>query len=105
MNNMETRREQIIKMLRNSDRFISAEQIARSLDVKDVRSIYSDIQHIAKTIRSLSGGKEIVIMDPPRCRKCGFVFKNMKHLGKPGRCPKCKSTWIEPARFKINSRR
>ncbi len=105
MEQMETRREQIIKILRNSSNFLSAEQIARSLDIKDVKLIYSDIQHIAKTIRSLSGGREIIVMDPPRCRKCGFVFKNTKHLGKPGKCPKCKSTWIEPARFKISLKR
>jgi len=101
MGDMETRREQIIKMLRNSDGFISAEQIARLLDIKDVKSIYMDMKHVAKTIKSLSGGREIVVMDPPRCKKCGFIFKNMKHLGKPGKCPKCKSTWIEPAKFKI----
>lgn len=98
---METRREQIVKLLKNSDSFISAEQIANSLDIRDVKLIYSDIQHIARTIKGLSGGKETLTMDPPKCRKCGFIFKNTKHVKKPGRCPKCKSTWIEPARFKI----
>jgi hypothetical protein len=98
---METRREQIIKLLKGSDGFISAEQIAYSLDIRDVGLIYNDIQHIAKTIKGLSGGRETIIMDPPKCRKCGFIFKNTKHLKKPGRCPKCRSTWIEPAKFKI----
>ena len=98
---METRREQIIKLLKSSDSFISAEQIAISLDVRDVRLIYSDLQHIAKTIKGLSGGRETLIMDPPKCRKCGFIFKNTKHIKKPGRCPRCRSTWIEPAKFKI----
>jgi predicted Zn-ribbon and HTH transcriptional regulator len=34
-----------------------------------------------------------VVVHPARCRKCGFVFSR-EHLHKPGKCPRCKGTWI-----------
>ncbi|MEM4718310.1 MAG: transcriptional regulator, partial [Desulfurococcaceae archaeon] len=40
-------------------------------------------------------------LEPPTCRKCGFVFKDLKRPRKPSKCPSCKSEWITPPRFLI----
>ncbi|RLF80089.1 transcriptional regulator, partial [Thermococci archaeon] len=40
-----------------------------------------------------------LLIQPAQCKKCGFIFKPEIRI--PGRCPKCKSEWIEEPRFKI----
>jgi predicted Zn-ribbon and HTH transcriptional regulator len=41
-----------------------------------------------------------LLVEPAACQKCGFEFTKGKLL-KPGRCPKCKSTWIDEPRVGI----
>lgn len=38
---------------------------------------------------------------PARCGKCGFEFKERRRTRKPGKCPKCRSTFIEAPLFSI----
>lgn len=33
-------------------------------------------------------------LTPARCAKCGFEFRNRTRTRKPGKCPKCRSTYI-----------
>ncbi|MEM2810799.1 MAG: transcriptional regulator, partial [Candidatus Korarchaeum sp.] len=42
-----------------------------------------------------------LLMEPPQCRKCGYIFKDLKKPRKPSKCPKCGSEWISPPRFTI----
>lgn len=64
------------------------------LDPKREKEIYEILKRIAKIVKRK--GKTL-LMSPPRCRKCGFEMDRIR----VSRCPKCKSEWIEPARFKI----
>ena len=98
-----TRREKIMRLLEESDHFMTVDELAYILEIKgkERRIIYEDLIHIAKSVRAISQGRKMLIMQPPRCRKCGFVFTGFKKPSKPGRCPKCYSTWIEPPKFKI----
>ena len=36
---------------------------------------------------------------PAECGKCGFVFETRNKIKKPGKCPKCKGTYIEQPLF------
>ena len=52
-------------------------------------------------IRSARAAGHRIIIEPARCRSCGFVFSEDK-LIKPGKCPACRGTrlfeaqiWIE----------
>ena len=38
---------------------------------------------------------------PARCGKCGFVFSGRRRTKKPGKCPKCKGTYIEEPLFSL----
>jgi hypothetical protein len=95
-------RQRIIKLLSEATEPMTAEDIARVLDI-DVSEVYMHLEHVAKTVRRSSGGEKALLMIPPRCRKCGYVFKDLDKPKKPSRCPRCKSEWIEPPRFIIKS--
>ena len=54
------------------------------------KGVEQDLLHVIKSLRRMPYRTVIV---PARCRHCGFTFGEDK-LRKPGKCPKCKSTWI-----------
>lgn len=101
----QTTRERVIEILKNSNRPLSAEEIARQLDSDiDPREIYEHLEHVAKSLITRSKGREILVMEPPICNRCGFVFKDINKPKKPSRCPRCRSEWISPPRFTIITR-
>ena len=61
--------------------------------------ILEDLRIIAGIVKR--EGK-VLLIQPAQCKKCGFVFK--PEIKIPGRCPKCRSEWIEEPRFKIGVR-
>ncbi len=98
-----TIRERIVRLLSSAEYPMSAAEIARELGLPpgEVRSVYAHLEHVAKTLNGMYGGSLVLLMEPPHCRKCGYVFKSLKKPRKPSRCPKCGSEWIEPPRFII----
>lgn len=100
--NYSTTREKIVDILRNTDKPLSADELALMLGAElTAKDIYEHLQHVAKTVRSKSKGCETLVMEPPYCRRCGFVFKDLDKPRKPSKCPRCKSEWISPPRFII----
>jgi predicted Zn-ribbon and HTH transcriptional regulator len=89
-------RKDLIPMLLNNP--MSAKEIARSVLQKD-KDTLEDLEHL---IRSLKHTEYKAVIQPATCKKCGFEFGPEK-LGKPSRCPKCKSTWIQEARISITT--
>jgi predicted Zn-ribbon and HTH transcriptional regulator len=49
-----------------------------------------DLLHM---IRSARAAGHRVIIEPARCKACGFVFGEHK-LMKPGKCPACRGTRV-----------
>ena len=74
-------------------------EIAGQLGISK-RDVADDIAHLLK---SLERSDYDTIVTPAKCRKCGFTFEESK-LKKPGRCPQCRSTWIEPPRVEVRSK-
>ena len=97
-----TRREKIINLLMQVREPLTVKAIGNLLGIppREHYMLYEDLHHIAKTIRKRFKGKNL-FMVPPQCSECGFVFKDMKRLRKPSRCPRCKSERILPPRFII----
>lgn len=71
------------------DKKMSLSEIARVIHEKP-KDVVEALTHLAKS--SLHSNYELV-MEPAECRKCGFEFGTDK-FSKPGKCPKCRSTWI-----------
>jgi len=44
-----------------------------------------------------------LIIVAAECRKCGYVFQERNRVRKPGKCPKCKSTWIDEPLFTMHT--
>lgn len=63
--------------------------LARELGLKRAQ-IEDDLRHV---IRSARAAGHQVIVEPARCKACGFTFSEDK-LVKPGKCPVCRSTWL-----------
>lgn len=95
-------RQRMLKLLESVDKPMVAEDIAFYLGI-ETREVYEHLMHIAKTIRRSSNRKKALLMEPPKCRKCGYVFKDLEKPKKPSRCPRCRSEWIEPPKFIIRS--
>ena len=90
-----TTREQIIRCLEAEP--MTARDISKALRISE-KDACSHLPSVEKSIRHQ--GKQIKIT-PCRCLNCGFVFKDRKSFKKPGKCPECKKSRIEPPVFEV----
>jgi predicted Zn-ribbon and HTH transcriptional regulator len=74
----------------------SVSSLARELGLKR-GDVEDDLRHM---IRSARAAGHRVIIEPAKCRSCGFTFGDEK-LSKPGKCPQCKSTWLYEAQIRV----
>ena len=88
-----TRREEIIEILSKEER--SAQQMANDFKVEMIE-ILEDLKHIKYSIKP-----KRLVMKPPQCKKCGFVFEERSRVKRPSKCPRCKSEWIIAPLFRI----
>ena len=80
-------RKQLLDVLAAEPR--TASSLARELGLHR-RDIEDDLRHL---VRSARAAGHRVIVEPARCKSCGFTFDESK-LSKPGKCPECRSTWL-----------
>ena len=81
-----TRRRQLRDVL-TTPRTVSS--LARELGL-DRGDVEEDLRH---AIWSARAAGERVVIEPARCKQCGFLFDPGK-LSKPGKCPGCRGTRI-----------
>ncbi len=99
-----TIRERILRLLMESRQPLTAREIAVLVGLDPVRGekeVYEHLRHLAKTLRRRHGGRAVLYMIPPRCRDCGYVFRDLREPRRPSRCPRCRSQRIEPPRFYV----
>ena len=101
---METLRERIKNLLMNVKEPLTVDEIALELGVEreNIKDIYEHLRHVAKTIRRESKGKLALFMLPPKCKNCGYVFKNLNKPRRPSKCPRCGSQRIDSPKFIIS---
>ena len=90
-------RKDLIETLRGNPMTVS--QIARLVDESPAR-VADDLNHL---FRSLKHTEYKAIVEPARCRACGFEFSEQK-LTKPSKCPECHSTWVLEPKIEIQSK-
>lgn len=78
------------------DNPMSVHELAPAMGQK-VRAVAEDLEHLR---RSLHHGPGTFEVEPAACNQCGFVFRADK-LTRPGRCPRCRGTWIRPPRVVV----
>ena len=91
-----TFRKSLIDVLAAQPRSVSS--IARELGLKR-GDVEDDLRH---AIRSARASGRRVLIEPARCRSCGFTFGEDK-LSKPSRCPSCRSERLFEAQVRIDS--
>ncbi len=93
-----TRTSRLIELLtENPGRAFTAKEICDVLELESESEVYSLLSNASRILRRKGA---TLTYSPPVCRKCGFVMDKMD----ASRCPKCKSEWIEPARFRLECR-
>jgi predicted Zn-ribbon and HTH transcriptional regulator len=89
-----TVRKHLLEALSTEPRSVSS--LARELGLSR-RDVEDDLRHM---IRSARAAGHQVIVEPARCRACGFHFGEEKLL-KPGKCPACRGGRLYEAQIKI----
>ncbi len=58
-------------------------------------------EHLAHLARSLPHRGERLVVEPAACLACGYRFSDRTRLTRPGACPSCRSTRIDPPVFRV----
>lgn len=80
---------------------LSARGISQAVGISE-KEVAGHLGHLRKT---LAAEGDRLVVAPPACRKCGFVFAKRERLTKPGRCPVCKGEAIRPPAYSIEPHR
>jgi hypothetical protein len=96
MNRMQTIRQQIIALLSKED--MSAIELSQELRIPE-KEVYVHLPHIARSV-TMQGKK--LLIQPSRCLKCGYIFRQRKRFTRPGHCPRCKATYIQRPSYRIS---
>lgn len=79
-----TIRQQIIECLRAGP--VSIGMLSGEIGLSE-KQLQDHLDNLHKQVK--------LVITPARCAKCGFEFKGRRRTRKPGKCPACKSTFIE----------
>jgi predicted Zn-ribbon and HTH transcriptional regulator len=70
--------------------------LSRALRVPE-KEIIGHLEHVARSLRP----PDRLVVFPPACHQCGFVFSHRSRFTTPGRCPRCRHEGISPPVFEI----
>jgi len=91
----ETVREALGRALREAP--ATAHDLSQSLGIRE-----KDVaEHLAHLARSLAHRDERLVVHAATCLACGYAFRDRARLTRPGACPSCRSTRIDPPAFRI----
>jgi hypothetical protein len=65
------------------------------------RDVASHLEHLD---RSLPHRGERLVIAPPTCLDCGFVFGERRRFTRPSGCPECRGRRISLPRFRVETR-
>jgi len=92
---MPTIRQKIIDLLADGE--MDARELSREVGIKE-KDVY---EHLAHIDRSLAAQGSRLAVRPSECLNCGYVFENRRRLTCPGRCPRCRKSYLTPPSFQI----
>lgn len=90
-----TIRQQMIRLLTAEP--LGVRELSQELHQSE-KEIYAHLEHISRSLKA--EGKRLII-EPPVCLSCGFIFERRTRPQPPGHCPECKKTHIRRPRYRI----
>ncbi len=90
-------RKHLLDLVSSGPRSVSS--LARELHA-DRHDMEEDLRHMITSARAAG---HTVIIEPARCKTCGFVF-DQRRLSKPGKCPQCAGSRIFESLIKVERR-
>jgi predicted Zn-ribbon and HTH transcriptional regulator len=89
-----TRREDIEELLKQ--RHWTPKELAEHFGA-ELGEILEDLEHVRRSTQAPLLFKFL----PPRCRSCGFLFKERSRMKAPSKCPNCRGEDIEEGKYFI----
>jgi len=95
-----TLRQELVYMLEGvlGSGGMTARELALALRITE-RDVVDHLGHVQRSL--VSHGQRRLVMVPSECNRCGFVFRDRIRLGKPGKCPECRSTSVTEPAFRV----
>jgi predicted Zn-ribbon and HTH transcriptional regulator len=91
----QTIRQKLIELLQAEE--LTARDLSQTLSIME-KEVYWHLVHVEKTV--LRQGLTLYIT-PCECQDCHYSFSDRSRLTKPGKCPRCRKSHIQPPRFSI----
>ena len=88
-------RKDLLTMLADRPRSVSSLGRELGLGRGDMET---ELRHL---IRSARAAGHRIVVEPARCRSCGFRFGEDR-LAKPGRCPECRGSRLFEAQVRVD---
>jgi hypothetical protein len=77
----------------------TARELSERVSVQE-KEIAEHLEHLMKSLRARG---ERLVVEPASCIACGYQFSRRTRLSRPGSCPECGSTRIDPPAFRIDA--
>jgi predicted Zn-ribbon and HTH transcriptional regulator len=77
----------------------TAREISERVSIPE-KDVAGHLEHLEK---SLHARGERLVIQPASCIACGYPFARRARLTRPGSCPECRSTRIDPPAFRIEA--
>jgi predicted Zn-ribbon and HTH transcriptional regulator len=78
----------------------SARDLSAAVGIRE-KDVPGHLEHVEHSARARG---EVLVVEPATCADCGFRFEGRARLTKPGACPECRSTRIDPPLFSLAPR-
>ena len=75
----------------------TARELSERVSIRE-KDVAEHLEHLEKSLRARG---EKLVVDPASCIACGYAFARRARLSRPGSCPECGSTRIDPPAFRI----
>jgi hypothetical protein len=91
----ETVRQALRDALRDGP--LTAHELSARAGVKE-HDVVGHLEHLERTAKARG---DTFVVEPARCARCPFVFEGRHRLGRPSKCPACRSNHVVPPRFSM----
>ena len=77
----------------------TARELSERVSIRE-KDVAEHLEHLEKSLRARG---ERLVVEPASCIACGYAFARRSRLTRPGSCPECGSTRIDPPSFRIEN--